>query len=74
MAALPVRALYTIAELATAAGRTRWQIERVLGRAGVRWVSAGRARFVSLADLEMRVRPLWEGIKAAEMLRHAADE
>jgi hypothetical protein len=68
MYALPVKALYTVSELATAAGVDRRQLQRLLLESGVEFIALESRHYVSLADLELKVRPLWEGIKAAHAL------
>ena len=68
MCALPVKALYTVSELATAAGVDRRQLQRLLLESGVEFIELESRHYVSLADLELKVRPLWEGIKAAHAL------
>lgn len=69
---LPVRAFYKIAELARAVGMTRWRIEQMLEQAGVEFYVPGSVVLVPLHELETKVTPLWEGIKAAERLRQVA--
>jgi hypothetical protein len=69
MRALPLRAMYTVGQLAHAAGMTRLGLLRVLEQNEVTLVRSGRWWFVSLAELERKVPPLWEGIKAVEELR-----
>ncbi len=66
MQMLRVKALYTVGELATAAGVDRRSLRLFLEQAGCELVASGNAYYVSLADLELKVRPLWEGIKAAQ--------
>jgi hypothetical protein len=41
---------------------------RCLRLPGCEMIASGNAYYVSLADLELKVRPLWEGIKAAQAL------
>jgi hypothetical protein len=65
---LPLRALYTVGDLARAAGVQPRRMGRILEQAGVSFVWSGRARLVSLSELERKVPPLWEGIKAAYAL------
>jgi hypothetical protein len=61
---LPLRAAYTIAELSRASHIERRRLRRILEQAGVTFVMSGRVRLVSLSELERKVSPLWEGIKA----------
>ena len=65
MANIPLRAAYSIGELARAAHVERRRLRRILEQAGVTFLMSGRVRIVSLAELEQKVPPLWEGIKAA---------
>jgi len=62
---LRLKAAYSIRELARAAGIDRRTLKTLLERAGVEFVGSGQILFVSLSELELKVRPLWEGIKAA---------
>jgi hypothetical protein len=68
MQLLPLKALYTVGELASAAGVERRSLRLLLEQAGCELIASGNAYYVSLADLELKVRPLWEGIKAAQAL------
>jgi len=62
---LPLRAAYSIGELARAARVDRRRLARVLEQADVTFLMSGRVRLVSLSELEGKVPTLWEGIKAA---------
>ena len=68
MQRLHLKALYTVGELATASGLDRRNLRLLLQQAGCELMVSGNAYYVSLADLELKVRPLWEGIKAAQAL------
>jgi hypothetical protein len=70
---LPVRAIYTVGELARAAHVGRRKLMRVLERSGVTPFRVGKFWLVSLCELEQKARAIWEAIKAAEMLRHVLD-
>jgi hypothetical protein len=72
--ALPVRAAYRLGELARAASLSRWRMLRLLESSDVELVRVGRVIVVPLSELEMKVWPIWEAIKAAETLRHALEE
>lgn len=65
MADLPLRAAYTVAELARASRIERRRLRRALDDAGVIFLRSGRVNLVSLSELERKVPTLWEGIKAA---------
>jgi len=68
MQLIRIKALYTVGELATAAGIERRSLRGMLEQAGCELIASGNAYYVSIADLELKVRPLWEGIKAAQTL------
>jgi hypothetical protein len=74
LAGLPLRAIYTTGELSRAAGVDRRRLRRILDREGVELLTSGRISYVSLSELEVKIRPLWEGIKAAQSLRGLVDE
>jgi hypothetical protein len=74
LAPLPIKALYTMGELARASSIERRRLRRLLEREGVELLVSGRISYVPLSELEVKVRPLWESIKAAHMLRDFADE
>jgi hypothetical protein len=65
---IPLRAAYSVAELARASNLERRRLARVLEQAGVSFVMAGRNRLVPLAELERKVAPLWDSIKATYAL------
>jgi hypothetical protein len=74
LARLPIKAIYTIGELSRASSIERRRLRRILDREGVELLVSGRISYVPLSELEVKVRPLWEGIKAAHALRGFADE
>jgi hypothetical protein len=55
---LPVRGFYKIAELARAAGMTRWRIVRLLKHFGVELHSPSKVALVPLHELETKAKPL----------------
>ena len=69
LARLPIKAIYTIGELSRASSIERRKLRRILDREGVELLVSGRISYVPLSELEVKVRPLWEGIKAAHALR-----
>jgi hypothetical protein len=73
MGTLPLRAIYPMTALAEAACLDRRTLKLVLDRAGVRLFRNRRVWWVPLSELELKVPPLWESIKAAEMLRHLVE-
>jgi hypothetical protein len=74
LARLPIKAVYTIGELARASSIERRKLKRLLEREGVEFLRSGRISYVSISELEVKARPLWEGIKAAHALRGFVDE
>jgi hypothetical protein len=67
--ALPIQALYSVNQLALAVGVTHRRLQRLLKIEGVQVFRVGRFLLVPLTELEEKVRPLWESVKAAEALR-----
>ncbi len=70
VAPLPLRAVYTIRELATASSLNRRQLCRLFKRIGIRMIVHGKRVLVPLSELEANAWPFWESIQTAEMLRH----
>lgn len=69
--ALPIQALYSINQLARAAGVPHRRLQRLLRVEGVRVLGVGRFLLVPLTELEEKVPELWESMKAAEALRES---
>ena len=69
---LPLCAVYSLAQLASAARIERRRLRRILEEAGVSFLRSGRYWLVSVSELE-KVPPLWEGIKATYALRGGED-
>jgi hypothetical protein len=65
--ALPIRALYSLAELVDASGVDRRILQRALTLAGVPMLKIDRLYYVSLPDLEGSGRALWESIQTAQV-------
>jgi hypothetical protein len=74
LASLRLQALYPVGVLAKAVGMRHRRFQRLLRVQGVQVLRCGRFMFVPLSELEDKVRPLWEAIKAAETLRRALDD
>jgi hypothetical protein len=71
---LPLKAVYTVGTLARAGSMDRRVLVKILEDNEVRFVRSGRFWFVSITELERKLPPLWEGIKAvAEMKQFAWD-
>jgi hypothetical protein len=66
---LPVRALYTIPELAEAAHMSRHRALRMFKRLQLAMVRSGRVWLVPLDELEQRAPKVWSSIRAAELRR-----
>lgn len=71
---LPLRALYPLGQLARAVGLSDRRLQHLLEKAGVEVLRSGWAKYVPLSELEQKVRPLWESIKSAEMMRRTIEE
>jgi hypothetical protein len=67
---LPLRALYTLAELANAASPSRERLMRLFERLGVSLIRSGKIWLVPLSEIEKKAWPFWESIHTAEILRH----
>ena len=74
VAPLPLRAVYTLAELAEASSLDRRKLRRLFERIGIRMVVHGQRVLVPLSELEANAWPFWESIQTAEMLRHRPTE
>ncbi len=68
MTGLPLRAAYSVGELARAARIDRRRLHRILKNAGVSFLMSGNFHLVSISELERKVPALWEGIKTAYTL------
>jgi hypothetical protein len=71
---LPVRALYLLAELASASGLSERRFKSFLKLSDVEILRTGRYLYVPLTELEEKIPSLWESIKAAEALRGTFDD
>jgi hypothetical protein len=72
--ALPIQALYSVSQLARAMGVTHRRLQKLLKIEEVQVFRVGRFLLVPLTELEEKVPPLWESVKAAESLRRALDD
>lgn len=63
-----MRAVYTVPELATLAGISRWRMGRLLATNGVRFRRIGFRRTVLLSDLRLAFPELWDSILDREAL------
>jgi hypothetical protein len=71
---LPIQALYPVSELARVMGVSHRRLQKLLKTSEVYVMRAGRFLYVPLTELEEKVPPLWDSIKAAESLRRALDD
>jgi hypothetical protein len=71
---LPVQALYPLALLARATGADRRTLKGFLDRAGVRCFQTPSSVWVPVSEIELKVPQLWESLRAAQMLRHLAED
>ena len=69
---LPIKAAYSLTELSHASDIERRTLKRLLVRSGVEFIGSGQILYVSLSELQRKVQPLWEGIKAAHAFRGAS--
>jgi hypothetical protein len=60
-----------VSHLARVMGVTHRQLQRLLKKEEVQVFRVGRSLLVPLTELEEKVPPIWESVKAAEMLRRA---
>jgi hypothetical protein len=61
-AALEIRAFYSVAELARAAGVPAYKLLRLLRRCRVVFMHAGRAYYVPLSEIREKIPPLWRSL------------
>ena len=66
--ALPLRAMYSLGELARASSMDRRLLKRLLVDAGVEPHTLGRLTFIRITDLHERAFPLWEAIQTVQTL------
>jgi hypothetical protein len=69
---LPLRALYSAAALARCVGISRPRMLRLLRAQRAVVYKVGRGTFVPLTEIQEKLQPLWESIRAAEQVRAAA--
>ena len=70
VAPMPLKALYTISELASASGLCRKRLLRLFDRIGLQTMRSGSLVLVPLSELEEKAWPFWESIQTAEAMRH----
>ncbi|MGH7293719.1 MAG: hypothetical protein ACRELB_02245 [Polyangiaceae bacterium] len=62
---LPLRALYTIAELTRATGVSRRYLRRALEERGVELFFIAGRPWVPLSEIVAKLKPLWDSAKAS---------
>ena len=66
--ALPLRAMYSLAELARAASMDHRTLKRMFAAGGVELQTIGRITFVRITELQEKALPFWEAIQAVQTL------
>ncbi len=74
MKPLPLRAVYSVGELAEASGVDRRRLRRALTVAGVPLIKIERLYLVLLPDLERNGRLFWDAIQVAQARKEEVDE
>ena len=68
-APLPIRAMYSVSELAKAAFMSRARTLRLLRKLGVGMVQVDRKWLVPIDELEGKGRQFWTSVRTAELRR-----
>jgi hypothetical protein len=68
MIELPIKPMYSLAELAHTCGVERRVLQTVLEREGIEIIGGGKLSYVSLAEIERKLPTLFEGIRVAHSL------
>jgi hypothetical protein len=71
---LPLRAMYSLGELARAASMDPRTLRRILADGGVEFHPVGRLTFVRITDLHEKAFPLWEAIQTVQTLTRGQGE
>jgi hypothetical protein len=70
---LPLRALYTMAELVRATGVSRRYLRRALEERGVELFFIGGRPWVPLSEIVAKLKPLWDSAKATGSIDEEAE-
>ena len=70
MKALPMKVLYTAAELAVSIGISRHMVDELVRGQGMLVYRVGRITLVPLSEIKDKLEPVWEAICAAERQRN----
>ena len=65
---LPIKPMYSLAELASMCGVTRRLLRKLFLREGIVIFGGGKLLHVSLSEIERKLPALFEGIRAAHAL------
>ncbi len=71
---LPLRALYTMAELVRATGVSRRYLRRALEERGVELFVIGGRPWVPLSEIVAKLKPLWDSVQASGGVEDEGDE
>ena len=71
---IPLRPLYSIAELARATRVDRKRLRRMLDERGVELFFVGGRPCVPLSEIVAKLKPLWDSAQAIEALRDEGGE
>ncbi len=72
--ALKVKAFYTIADLAEAAGITWFVMQRLLRAKQVQFTRSGRSILISVEEIRSRAPAIWNALVTTQALRREAEE
>ncbi|HEY2511039.1 MAG TPA: hypothetical protein VGI39_09295 [Polyangiaceae bacterium] len=72
-ARLPVRTLYSLAELARATRMGRGRLRRMLDERGVELFFVSGRPCVPLSEIVAKLKPLWDSVEASEELEGQGD-
>jgi len=68
MIPLPIKPVYSLAELAHVCGVKRRLLRKLLTHEGIEIMGCHRGSYVSLAEIERKLPTLFDGIRAAHSL------
>ena len=63
---LPLRSLYTIAELARAAKVDRRTIQRIMAEYRIELIGTGRSQLVPLSEIITKLKVFWDSVEASQ--------
>jgi len=68
MIPLPIKPIYSLAELASACGVKRRLLRKLLVAEGIEILGRHRGTYISLSEIERKLPTFFEGIRAAHSL------